>query len=264
MFEPFQLEKCDAFPSPEEHKRQVIASRAKKTKSRIEVRRAKSEAHLFDIMPAPLDTGAAFHVISGGDVDSLSFLARVLDEAPMDYTLMSTWCMALPDVEQVAKWLESGRIGRFDAYAGEIFPNQYPDVHRRLCDVLRAHGGRVAIFRNHAKVYAGTGQAFDFAISSSANVNTNPRTENTVLTFGREIFDFYKTFFDGIHSFNRDFDGWAPWLVKLGDRHSVRQSPRPVEQARYLGVKQLSASVQGDGTLLDGEWRPSGDGSVDE
>ena len=166
MLEPFIFEKCDVFPTPQELKKQAIATRAAKTKSRTELRRAKSEAHLLEIMPAPLDTAAAYHVISGGDVDSMSFLARVVKETPLDYALM--WCMALPDVEQLAKWLESGRIGRMDAYAGEIFPNQYPDVHRRLCDVMRAHGGRVAIFRNHAKVYAGTCPAFDFAISSSA------------------------------------------------------------------------------------------------
>ena len=211
LFEPALIESCDHFPTPDERKKQVIASRATKTKSRTELRRAKSEAHLLEIMPAPLDTLSAYHVISGGDVDSLSFLGRVVKEGPLDYALMSTWCMALPDVEQLAAWLESGRIGRMDAYAGEIFPNQYPDVYRRLCDVMRAHGGRVAIFRNHAKVYAGTGPAFDFAISSSANVNTNPRTENTVLTFGAEIFGFYKAFFDGINSFTRDFDDWTPW-----------------------------------------------------
>lgn len=196
---------------PAEHKHQVIESRATKTRSRHELRRASSEAKLAEVLPSPLDLGATYHVISGGDVDSLSFLARILAEAPMDYILLSTWCMAMPDVEQIERWLASGRIGRMDAYGGEIFPNQYPAVHRRFCDVLRAHGGRMAIFRNHAKAYAGTGPAFDFAIETSANVNTNPRTENTAITFGRDIFEFYKSFYDGINSFNRDFDAWTPW-----------------------------------------------------
>lgn len=200
----------ELFATPEKRKRQVIESRAIKTRGRHELRRVKSEVQLAELMPAPLDLGATYHVISGGDVDSLSFLSRVLAESPMDYVLLSTWCMALPDVEQIEKWLESGRIGRMDAYGGEIFPNQYPTVHSRFCDVLRAHGGRMAIFRNHAKVYAGTGD-FDFALESSANVNTNPRTENTVVSFGRDIFDFYKEFYDGIKSFNRDFDEWRPW-----------------------------------------------------
>lgn len=213
-FEAFDLFGAVDAPTPEEHRKQVLQSRATKHKSRIEARRAKSEAHLAEIMPAPLDLEASYHVISGGDVDSLSFLARVLAEAPIDFVILSTWCMALPDVEQLERWLQAGRIGRLDAYGGEIFPNQYPAVHARLGSVVRAYGGRLAIFRNHAKVYAGTGPAFSFAIESSANVNTNPRTENTVVSFGRPLFDFFKTFYDGITSFNRDFDDWRPWEPK--------------------------------------------------
>jgi hypothetical protein len=211
MLDTFKFEPCDGFPEPEVYRATAKAARAVKTKNRTELRRAKSEAHLFENLPPPLDLGASYHVISQGDVDSISFLARILAEAPMEYVILSTWCMALPDVEQIAGWLESGRIGRLDAYGGEIFPNQYPDVHRRFCDVLRAHSGRVGIFRNHAKVYAGTGEAFSFAIESSANVNTNPRTENTVVSFGSDIFEFYKAFYDGIKSFNRDFDDWKAW-----------------------------------------------------
>lgn len=209
--EPFELEPFDWARDPEESDRQSIKARAVQTRHRSELRRAKSEAHLMEILPAPLDLEAAYHVISGGDVDALSYLSRVLAEAPMDYVLLSTWVMARPDVEQIALWLENGRIGRLDAYCGEIFPNQYPEVFRLLSDVLRRHGGRVAIFRNHAKVFAGTGPAFSFAIESSANVNTNPRSENTVVTFGHEIFEFYKDFYDGIRSFNRDFDDWTKW-----------------------------------------------------
>lgn len=42
-------------------------------------------------------------------------------------------------------------------------------------------------------------------------MNTNPRTESTVLSFGAAIFAFYKVFYDGIKSFSRDFDDVAPW-----------------------------------------------------
>lgn len=52
---------------------------------------------------------------------------------------------------------------------------------------------------------------FAFAIESSANINTNPRTENTTITTGNDIFEFYKDFFDGIKSFRRDYDNWQKW-----------------------------------------------------
>lgn len=66
--------------------------------------------------------------------------------------------------------------------------------------------GRIAVFRNHSKIYAGYNEAenFYFGINTSANINinTNPRTENGCIICRRDIFDFYKEYFDGIKSFS--------------------------------------------------------------
>ena len=62
-------------------------------------------------------------------------------------------------------------------------------------------GGRLAVFRNHSKIYAGYGEKFAFGIETSANVNTNPRTENGCITISKEIYEFYREYFDGIVSF---------------------------------------------------------------
>ncbi len=61
--------------------------------------------------------------------------------------------------------------------------------------------GRIAVFKNHSKIYAGFGPKFAFAVESSANINTNPRTENGCITIDRGIYEFYREFFDGIKSF---------------------------------------------------------------
>lgn len=49
------------------------------------------------------------------------------------------------------------------------------------------------------------GERFDCLIESSANVNTNPRSENTVLTVDTELVDHYVELFAGIEPFNQDF-----------------------------------------------------------
>lgn len=175
-------------------------------------RRAFSESKLLDILGREdLLPGYSYHCISGGDIDSLSYIKHILRQQDLDYLLFSTWCMADDDVLQFGEWLRDGKIKRLDAYCGEIFPGSYAKQHRSLVEVIRPYGGRVCIFRNHAKIYAGVGDGFPFAVESSANINTNPRTENTTITIGREIFDFYKQFFDGIKSYRRDFDDWSPW-----------------------------------------------------
>ncbi len=48
------------------------------------------------------------------------------------------------------------------------------------------------------------GERFDCLIESSANVNTNPRSENTVLTVDSGLVDSYVKLFSEISPFNRN------------------------------------------------------------
>lgn len=190
-----------------EAKRQAVAA---KTRTRRETRRANSEEHLATILPLMIEPGDAWHVLSHGDIDSLSYLAHAMQTTCFDYVLFSTWCMAMDDVIQLGKWLSEGKIRRIDAYVGEIFPNQYTDEYEALCEIVRPGGGRVCVFKNHSKIFACCADNYALVIESSANINTNPRCENTVLTADRALFEFHKQFFDHIKAFNRNFDDWSP------------------------------------------------------
>lgn len=167
-------------------------------------RRAFSETQLLDIMGFDFKEGESYHCITGGDVDALSYLRVVLRQQDLEYCLMSTWCMASEDIYQFKDWLESGRIKRLDAYVGEIFPGTYTLEWNLLRPLVKKHGGRIAVFRNHAKIFAGYGDKFYFGIETSANVNTNPRTENGCITIGKEIYEFYREYFDDIISFVKE------------------------------------------------------------
>ena len=67
------------------------------------------------------------------------------------------------------------------------------------------------MFRNHSKVIVALGERFDAVIESSANVNTNPRCEQAAITVDTELAIWYKNFFDGVKSFERNFDDIEPW-----------------------------------------------------
>ena len=200
-------------PPARSRKQRLSDARAVRTRSRISVRRAKSESQLRELLPPFIDDGESWHVISSGDVDSLSFLQHLMACEPWQYLMVSTWCMAMQDVEQIASWLSAGRLQWVDAYTGEILPSQYPTVHEALCTAVRRHRGRVATFRNHSKVMLlGNRDTGRFVVvESSANLNTNPRTEQTAVTADVGLFHFYADFFDGIESFNHNFSSWAPW-----------------------------------------------------
>lgn len=165
-------------------------------------RRAYSETQLLDVVDFDYKPGHSYHFITAGDVDSLSFLKTVLRQQNLDYLLFSTWCMAAEDILQIDTWMEEGRIKKLDAYVGEIFPNTYRVEYQMMLDLFaRRQCGRIAVFRNHSKIYAGYGDKFPFAIESSANINTNPRTENSCITIDQGLYEFYREYFDGIKSF---------------------------------------------------------------
>lgn len=195
----------------EEAKAQEKSVAGKRTKERHFERRIKSELALEQELPWHFEKGSTYHCISFGDVDSLTYLRVIVKQQRIRYVLLSTWCMAITDAEEIKKWLDAGYIDRVDFYVGEIFTKQYAGVYQFIRENCIRNGGRIAVFRNHSKVIAGFGDHFDFAVASSANINTNPRCENTTITINPEVANFYKIFFDGIKSFNRDFDDWKPW-----------------------------------------------------
>jgi len=183
--------------------------------SALKIRKASSENKLLDAFKnEDFNDKSYFSILSQGDVDFLSFLKLMISRQKIEYCLLSTWCMAMNDVQQIKKWFESKDIMMIDAYVGEIFPNQYSQQYHELSDTIGKYSGRICVFKNHSKIFAGTGDKFSFGINSSANINTNPRTENTNIMIGSDIFKFYKDFFDGIKSYNRDFDKWEPYNLE--------------------------------------------------
>ena len=189
------------------------AARAKKVNVQHHARRFTSEMAVEKTLPWNFAPGDCWHIISGGDIDALTYLRLIARQQIIRYCALSTWCMVRADVDEFDHLLTTGRLQRIYFYVGEIFKGSYSDVWIQLMDFTSRHGGRVAIFRNHSKVMAGFGEKFDFAIESSANLNTNYRSENTIVTIDTGLARFYKDWFDDIKSFNRSFDAWEPFAV---------------------------------------------------
>lgn len=182
----------------------------KKTKSRGHVtmnrdlfRRFTSERALEECCDWEFEPGHAYHVISAGDIDSLSFLKMVARQTRLRKLYVSTWCMSLADIEEIERLADLGRIGEVEWYVGEIFPGSYVMEYDAVKRYVRERGGRVCVFRNHSKVYAFDGERFSGVIESSANINTNPRAEQTCITVDEGLYRFYADYFDGIRSFDR-------------------------------------------------------------
>lgn len=113
--------------------------------------------------------------------------------------------MARPDLDQLAAWLDAGRIDQLDLYVGEIFPSQYGDEYARTLEMAAIYGCRVVVARNHSKIMlmANRADGYYLVTESSANVNTNPRIEQTALHASSELYEFYAEFFAGLKTIDR-------------------------------------------------------------
>lgn len=166
-------------------------------------RRAFSEVQLLNSLKdmSGFQTGYSYHSITAGDVDAMSYLRLVmLYSGKIKHLLISTWVMSEEDVRQFEEWLEAGRIEKADFYVGEIFPGSYVVEYSHLKEFADKYG-RIAVFRNHSKIIAGEAENFYFVCEMSANINTNPRTEQGVITIDKGLYEFYKAYFDDISSF---------------------------------------------------------------
>lgn len=189
---------------PEQPEQKHISVKHRYARRHI-ARKAASEQALMDSLNWYFEPGDCYHCFSFGDVDSMSFFKHVLRQQRVKYLALSTWCMAGEDVDDLKKWWQLGYVGRVDFYLGEIFQSQYPEVAAAADLFARQEGGRICVFRNHSKVMAIVGEKFDCLIESSANVNTNPRSENTVLTVDTDLVNYYIDLFNGIVPFNKEF-----------------------------------------------------------
>lgn len=190
-------------PAPNEEKSINVTHRMG---ARNIARKVASEQALENAMPWHFNEGDCFHCFSFGDVDSFTFLKMAMRQQRIKYLALSTWCMAGEDVKELETWHKRHMIGRVDFFMGEIFRGSYPEVYQETKKFVKQCGGRLVIFRNHSKVMAIKGDRFDCLIESSANVNTNPRSENTVVTVDSELVNAYIKLFSEITPFNDDYN----------------------------------------------------------
>lgn len=187
--------------------RSHLKAKVYETSDKFEYRRAFSEVQLLDALGGRFEfkPGTAYHFLTAGNIDSLSFLKAVIRQQDVRHLVVSTWCMGADDILWFREQTERGRIRQMDLYLGEIFSGSYRTEFSMVKDLYADHPelGRYAVFRNPSKIMAGIGDKFAFAIESSANINTNPRTENTVVTIDEGLYQFHKDYFDGIISFEK-------------------------------------------------------------
>jgi len=206
----FEVENIDfdSEPAKEEIKekpKRVEKADLYKKRSRHILRQAFGEVALLDILGEDKEfkKGYTYHILTGGDIDSLTYLKHFVRYNEIDYLLVSTWCMNMADLEEIENWVKIGKIKKLDFYLGEIFKGSYRKEYEKLKEMTKTYNITATYFHNHSKIISGNSKEYYFNVESSANMNTNPRTENASITIDKGLHLFYRDYYNNIKSIDR-------------------------------------------------------------
>lgn len=204
LFEGFsQAEIAAAIAAKAEERELVGQAQAHRRKHKAITRRVKNDEMLAKLMPARVEPGESWHILSTGDVDVLSFTRYLLKGyGHFDSCVMSTWRINTADIEEIARWIDAGLIGEWHLIIDRRFERLAPDSYAAVMELNKAYDGAVTVSMalNHSKLtlLSNAEQDVRLVIESSANVNTNHRLENTAIHADHGLHDFYAKALNGI------------------------------------------------------------------
>ncbi|NJL53937.1 hypothetical protein HC928_01440 [bacterium] len=107
--------------------------------------------------------------------------------------LVSSWTMNKRNADAIVECLENGAVADAMICTDPYFNAREPQIATYLASALIAGGHRYAAFRNHAKVIcvASKDRARTAVVTGSANLSSQPRVEQYVLTTSTEVFAFF-------------------------------------------------------------------------
>jgi len=173
------------------------AARALTISPRRRFERIQQRQALGEVVTGPPAAGESVHVVSEAKFDFWTWVPAMLDwfgNTPDLYC--STWTLSRPNAVELFELCDTARIGRVHFLTGLYFKRRETAVYTFLLKGIRARGGRYRAFRNHAKVLLlANGDAW-LTVEGSANLTSNPRLEQYVVTNDRSLYEFHRAWME--------------------------------------------------------------------
>jgi len=163
--------------------------------SKIETRIAESDKKLFDVLPLRIEPGTSFHVLSGGDIDALSYLRVIFaNTGYFKNVTISSWRISMPAMQQLHAWMDAGLIDRLNLVVDKRFARLSLDVLEYAKSFIYEYGGNISVTLTHAKItlLENSDKNLYYVLESSANLNINKRLEHTTIYNDKGLHDFYR------------------------------------------------------------------------
>ena len=180
-------------------------------------RKMQSERALEDAVQRwAFREGDCYHCFTFGDVDLATFPKFIIRQQYVPFMLVNGWVISGEDLLDMQNWVRRGLVGRIDLYVGEIFEKRSREAYDAAIKLVKLCGGRLVARRNHMKLIAIHGERFSALIESSANMNTNPQSENVVVTIDRRLVTDCINSLADIRPWNRTVYGAPAFRIEAG------------------------------------------------
>lgn len=172
------------------------AARAHRMSARRRHERVLQQQALDAVIGSPPGPGESVHVVSEAKFDFWTWVPVMIRwlGGRTERLYCSTWTLSRPNAVEMFQLWDAGAIGRAHFLTGTYFKRRETAVYAMLLDGIRRRGGRYRAFQNHAKVLLldNPGTGVWLAVEGSANLTSNPRLEQYVITNDPGLYEFHR------------------------------------------------------------------------
>jgi len=177
------------------------AQRATTISPRRRYERVLQQQALAEVMPTPPAPGESVHVLSAAKFDFWTWVPAMIEW--IDHTAdlyCSTWTLNRPNAVEFFEIWDAGQIGTAHFLTGLYFKRRESAVYAYLLEGIRQRGGRYRALRNPAKVLLLNNPDRNawLTVEGSANLTSNPRLEQYIITNDRGLYEFHRGWMDEV------------------------------------------------------------------
>lgn len=174
--------------------------RAVRLDARRRFARVRQREALRDVLPTPPAPGEQYHIISAAKWDFWTWVPEMITwlGGRTDWLYCSTWTANRAGIIEMFELCDAGAIGSIGFLTGVYFKRRESAVYATLLGGLRRRGFRYRAFPNHAKILLLSNEARGdwLTVEGSANLTSNPRTEQYCITNDQALWAFYRDWFE--------------------------------------------------------------------
>lgn len=180
----------------------AASARSIRREARHRMKRADRRENLREVLTELPDPGWSVHVLGCNKFDAWTWIPHSIElmGGRADELLINTWIISSQHAKELVYLIRSGNVGRTTVMTGLLFKGKDPAAYALLVEELAKHDGRYLAVLSHAKItlLANKNNNQYITIESSANLSTNEKVEQTAVHNDRNLYDWYKGWFDGV------------------------------------------------------------------